>query len=296
MEHVAGEEVTGQSAVLMGSACKWNGCSALMYQTDFFSVIVLVERGGKIASLKDKFGNEWLAQPEFPLGSFPPSSFVDGDMCGWDECAPTVAACEVGEVSLPDHGELWSQAWTEGRDGWLTTQGEGWRYRFSRRFLTQDSKLVMEYELVSEGDTFPFLWAAHPQFLVDKDTEIVFNEEVRKLVDVMTPSLPVVDVDAVSRVSNFAAGTCAKFYVDPTKSTSQLGLRRGSGEEIGIAWSEELPYLGIWIDRSVYAKQDVVSIAPSNGYYDSCELAFQSGRVPVMAPNSKLAWQLTISF
>ena len=294
--HVASEELAGPSAVLVSSPCTWNGCSALTYQTDFFSVTVLLGRGGKIASLKDGFGNEWLAQPELPLGSFPPSSFVDGDMCGWDECAPTVAACEVDELLLPDHGELWSQAWIEGRDGWHTAQGKSWRYRLSRRFAIQGSKLVIEYELLSDGDKFPFLWAAHPQFLVDEETVIIFDKDVKKLVDVMTPSLPMVDVAAASRVGNFASDTCAKFYVDPTKSTFQVGMRRGDGSQIDIAWSEHLPYLGIWIDRSVYARQDVVSIAPSGDYYDSCELAFRSGRVPEIAPNSKLTWQLAISF
>lgn len=114
-------------------------------------------RGGKITSLRDRRGKEWLL-----TGTLAPArtggAFVDAEMFGWDECAPTVDATTLPAtgttrngtpdntpsstppVALSDHGDLWDQAWEiAGLDDapapmWLTLRARGtdWPYEFTR--------------------------------------------------------------------------------------------------------------------------------------------------------------------
>lgn len=73
------------------------------------------ELGGKLVSLRDcRSGKEWLLdagdrelrRPDYG------SPFTEWDMSGWDECFPTIDACRVAGIDLPDHGELWPLPWS----------------------------------------------------------------------------------------------------------------------------------------------------------------------------------------
>ena len=74
--------------------------------------------GGRIVSLV-ALGREWLWTNEALPAREPAdgASYGEtGDSGGYDECFPTVAACNIpngvarfGGLALPDHGELWAQ-------------------------------------------------------------------------------------------------------------------------------------------------------------------------------------------
>lgn len=81
--------------------------------------VVRSSRGATITSLSDSAGYDWLLAPDpgkcDRLEADIP--FTDGDMGGWDECAPTIVRCTApGGIPLPDHGSLWDQPWTEDAD------------------------------------------------------------------------------------------------------------------------------------------------------------------------------------
>ena len=167
------------------------------------SVTILPRLGGKIASIR--VGDTELLQG--PLAPYAPRtrtmSFDEGDASGWDECLPSVAACEVetvgGTASVPDHGDLWRVEWSEIRDQrsgedqrsaggsgtlsvdcfslpltlertvGLTEAGAGWRLR-------------VDYLLRNTGIfTAPWSWAAHPLFLAEAGDRIVLPGPVETL-------------------------------------------------------------------------------------------------------------------
>ncbi|MDQ1552751.1 MAG: hypothetical protein QOD50_2173, partial [Actinomycetota bacterium] len=70
-------------------------------------------RGGKIISLRGPDGREWLAQPADPSRAPDRGDAVYtlSDPASWDECAPSIDACEVGGRAVPDHGDLWTAEW-----------------------------------------------------------------------------------------------------------------------------------------------------------------------------------------
>ena len=79
------------------------------------TLTVLPQFGGKIASIR--IGDrELLQRPLTPIASRTKTmGFEHSDASGWDECLPSVAACELenqgGLVQIPDHGDLWRVEW-----------------------------------------------------------------------------------------------------------------------------------------------------------------------------------------
>ena len=87
----------------------------LWLQNDALRVELLPAFGGKITSLRSvRTGEEFLLPP---LGGYyrvsPFANFSESDGGGFDECLPSVAACEgsPGQSSVPDHGDLWRLNW-----------------------------------------------------------------------------------------------------------------------------------------------------------------------------------------
>ena len=161
------------------------------------TVEIVPALGGKIARLH-LAGRDWLwtsdvlerRAPEPSLADDDAASYVErADTGGYDECLPTVGACRVpdavagfGGVTLPDHGELWSQEGAtervRGADGAPSalTRWSGRRlpYAFTRTVtVTDDGAVRMEYALTSTGDApLPFLWSAHPLLPLTPDTRL----------------------------------------------------------------------------------------------------------------------------
>jgi hypothetical protein len=106
--------------------------------------------GGKIVSLKDDHGREYLAQaaPGFhaPLTQ---RSFTEGAMCGWDECAPSIDAITVGAWDIPDHGDLWSQSFAVSGHT-MSARGTSMPYSFHRTASASHTGIDLAYQAESE--------------------------------------------------------------------------------------------------------------------------------------------------
>ena len=157
------------------------------------SVTVLPQLGGKIASIK--VGDLELLQG--PLAPYAPRtrtmSFDRSDASGWDECLPSVAACEVetegGPGSVPDHGDLWRVEWKCreqglgtrcGDDGPVTLRGECFSLPLAleRTVALAETatgwELKAEYKVTNSGSfPVPWSWAAHPLFVAEDGDRIV---------------------------------------------------------------------------------------------------------------------------
>src|ERR1700739_670126 len=92
-----------------------------MMKTDTLEATILPELGGKIASLRYK-GVDLLQAPlrTYALRTWE-MGFEESDASGFDECLPSVSACEIagaaGVVRVPDHGEFWRLPCTVKRRG-----------------------------------------------------------------------------------------------------------------------------------------------------------------------------------
>jgi galactose mutarotase-like enzyme len=173
------------------------GLVRLVLKADTFTVDVLPALGGKIASIR-KNGIELLQQPLLPYAPRTlETAFEDSDASGFDECLPSVSACEIdtppGKVAIPDHGEFWRlpcevQSQTQ-QEVHLSASGTILPLRFERNVrIESDSPqarsdtLRIDYKVENTGQTeLHYGWSAHPLFAVDPGDRILLPDSVREV-------------------------------------------------------------------------------------------------------------------
>lgn len=250
-------------------------------------------RGAKIVSLREPDGLEWLAQraPGRPVG--PGRAFIDAEMAGWDECAPSIVACVVDGRDVPDHGDLWDTPF-RAIDGWLEATGESLDYRFARRITAVDGGIRLDYRAEALSAAVPFLWAAHPQFAAPAGTRVELPGVV-EVVDVLDPAVATVPwTSELASIDTVAPGGCRKVYAPLAVGVSRARIVRPEGRALELEWSGECPYVGVWFDGAAYSPEPVIAIEPSTGYYDSLDRAVAAGLVPMIEPGHPLTWWLEV--
>jgi hypothetical protein len=258
-------------------------------------------RGGKIVSLTGPDGMEWLTQPAHPLP--PPArggaAFVEAEMCGWDECAPSILPCEVGGVRAGDHGNYWTLPW-ERHGAWLSAFDPASRVTLSRRVMPLTragaTGFRVEYRASAESRT-PFLWPAHPQFQAPPGSWVELPGAPVEVVDVIGGEERVARTDALSRIDTLPPGGMRKHYVPPEFPVSSARLHRGDGQVMELRWDMRLcPYVGSWFERAAFAREDVIAIEPSTGWFDSLAEAVRRGRVAWTPAAGHLSWWVELEF
>jgi hypothetical protein len=290
----------------------WRGEPGKRLRTNEIDVLVLPRRGAKIASLQHRpSGREWLEQPVGALRGPATygSAFVDADMFGWDEMLPTIVGATYPDgdyqgTPLPDHGEVWTLPWETRAAGEVlvcSTAGRALPYRVTRTMRVEGAWLELAYELSAIGPTpLWLLWAAHPQFVVgETGTRIVLPAKIAELVDV-TPGRAPENVrwpgPEVESPHGLPSGAGRKLYALPDAKIGTASLIDGDGPWLRLAWDPALvPYLGIWLDNGAYARDPVIALEPSTGYYDDLTLAVSNQRVPYIRPGRSLRWSLEVT-
>ena len=252
--------------------------------------------GGKITSLLDSAGRQWLAQPDPALDVVPGADFVRGEMSGWDECAPSVNACTVGGFPIPDHGDLWATRWdTMSHDGdrvEMRATGSSMPYELRRTVAASDRGLRLDYEARSLGGDLPFLWLAHPQFVAPVGSFVRLPGEVTTVVDVLGERDRVVPwTRELATADSLAEGGCRKLYVEPALRAREASLVLEDGSSLTLSWTG-CDYLGLWFDRAAFSRESVIALEPSTGYRDSLAWAIESGRASLLTPADPLRWSL----
>jgi galactose mutarotase-like enzyme len=159
-------------------------CENVVMRAGECSVTILPQFGGKIASIRVR-GRELLQQPLVPIVPRTQAmGFDESDASGWDECLPSVAACEVefagAKVPVPDHGDLWRVDWEKAPEqepipGSLTLRGQCFSLplELTRTVRLEEMpgtwRLGLFYKLTNTGtQPAPWSWSAHPLFAVDE--------------------------------------------------------------------------------------------------------------------------------
>lgn len=160
-------------------------------QTDTLRVTVLPALGGKIASLCWIDGEVELLQR--PLVAYARRNltmgFEESDASGFDECLPSVAACEVqtsgGPVRVPDHGDFWRVEWSasqEGNEIRMAATGVSLPLQLERTLTLRGDELHLDYLLRNPGsEPVSYAWSAHPLFAVDPGDHVVLPASVGKI-------------------------------------------------------------------------------------------------------------------
>lgn len=237
--------------------------------------------GGRIVSLV-ALGREWLWTNE----ALPAREPVDGasygetgDSGGYDECFPTVAACNIpngvprfGGLALPDHGELWAQRASvvvetdpTGHRATCAWEGRRMPYQFSRVVqVTSAGAVVMRYQVRNTGhDRLPFLWAAQPLFPLTPSTRLELPVGARTRVwshrgDALRGLVPEFrwpHARAETRIVDLSHPDLAgrqyacKLFLDMPPGAGVAAVAEGD-LRMEVAFDERtVPNLGVWLNK-----------------------------------------------
>jgi hypothetical protein len=292
--------------------------------------VIVPALGGKIISMEFA-GREWLwggdtTGRRTPVDGAPYDEHSDGG--GYDELFPNIAPCTLpshvtryGGLSLPDHGELWSQPATftletrpEGMYAATSWQGRRMPYRFVRGvFVGSSGSVEMHYAVSNDGDArIPFVWSAQAMLPLTKNTRLILPEGTRarvwsqegvelggqgaylrwpraaiggKLVDLTRP-------DDVAR-----AYAC-RIYLDPGAGRAAV---EDDGARLEVSFDvERVPHVALSVSKrswNPFTRQRAartVALAPSIGSPDSLSEALGAWRDAAwVEPGETREWRLT---
>ncbi|MBX5480891.1 MAG: hypothetical protein IRZ16_03425 [Myxococcaceae bacterium] len=297
------------------------GFRRLWVRSDALEVAVLPELGGKLQTLRllGDDHNVLLEPPELPyLRPFAGAPFDAFDTSGWDECFPTITACEHQGSRHSDHGELWSAPWMLGPHSpdrlTLHAVVKDRPWSFTRTLEVRGPTLTVSYELTSRADVpQDVLWSAHPLLTVSEGSRIELPEEVRTArVESAHPdrfgghgatiAWPVHEGEALDRLQGIGRRTADKLFVGPLDEGRCAFHDEASGVTITFRFDPAvLPYVGLWICEGGWPshpgrrRHHTVALEPCTAPMDSLAEAAAQGHAWRLQPHETRRWTLEVT-
>jgi galactose mutarotase-like enzyme len=295
-----------------------SGFPARRLSNAFLSVEIVPQLGARIVSLKNvRTGREWCWHPGPALRLFANcygDAFVDSPNAGFDECFPTVEACEWQSRKLPCHGEVWSVPWALDEATWeqgiisTTVTCRQSPFELNRQVSIRGNQLHLNYLLHNKGEQpEAYLWAFHPMIRVNSDDRLQLPEDVTILQIEGTRGVPenAPESDwawpspfAGFELDRFELGAneCAsvKGFTGKLKECSARIASQANGEYFEISWEAgPNPFLGVWINRGAYQGfQYVAALEPTNGQTDSL---CRHHTNPLLPAGAECSWSTRIT-
>jgi galactose mutarotase-like enzyme len=300
----------------------FKGCQAIKLENQFIKVIILPIMGGKVASLyrKDKefellYQNRELTyrKPKFN------DKFSNYDASGFDDAFPTIdeAMVNIGGKSevYPDHGEIWSSSFTykiTSEKVMLKCEGTVIKYEYIKTFSLSEDNLMIDYEIINKSnEDFPCIWTMHGLINCEEDMELLFPKNTKEVVNV-SESINLGQVGKVhaypltlteegkvfklNKVLPLSSNNMEKYYVKGAVEEGCCGAYYPSKDVTYRLHydKEKLPYLGFWVTEGAYRGDYNCALEPSNGYYDSIEIARKEDKLCVIKPKESLRFSLRL--
>lgn len=304
--------------------CCFKGEEALVLENHSLRVTILPRIGGKVASFYHKSKDfELLFQNRQP--SYAKANLYDDfsqfDASGFDDAFPCI---DPGAVSLkgkdvlyPDHGEIWSGEFECKKHDEHTVdlyyKSKILSYTYYKQLSLEDECLRINYKIKNTGiDPFPCIWTMHCLIRCEKDMELLFPKYTERIENALDStrlgakgtvhSFPITKSIAgesymLNRILPATANHMEKYYVKGRVSEGRCGAYYPA-ENITFTVSydkELLPYLGFWITEGGFRGDYNCAMEPSNGYYDSIEVAKCNNAVYHLKPGEMLDFNLDLS-
>jgi len=305
----------------MIEALRWHGREAVRFSGNGLHITVLPELGGKIASIMDEAGREYLfvRDGDYALPTYG-SGFGEWDSAGWDECFPTVAASTLADgpwagVTAPCHGELWTlphKLVDYPGELHLLVHGVRFPYTFNRIIrLPEPGTMTITYVVRNECELpLPYLYSAHPLLAATPGCRVIAPAGIDSMrVDnsarlrlggvgdeVGWPQAEDKDGRTVvlDVLSGPEQGTGDKLYTPRLTGNRCAGLvDTERGVWVGYTWStQRLPRLGVWLNQGGFRGDFNLALEPCSGYPDRLDLAIARGEAQVLPPGGEAEWQI----
>ncbi len=300
----------------------FKGEKGILIESQELSVLVLPAIGGKLASIYNKekdFELLYQNQEEYYNKPFLHASFEEFDRAGYDDCFPTIDVSKVKlsdkEVLYPDHGEIWTSSFdysVEGETLKLVMRSAILPYEYKKEISVQHDKVNVKYSIANTGEEdFPMIWAMHCLVNAEEQMTVNFPEGTKSMENVhesqrlgemgVVYSYPV-DKDLQGNVYDFRkirgpeADNTEKYYVAHKVEKGQCSIHYPSKDvDFIIDYdSEKLPYLGFWLSEGGFRGDYNCALEPTNGYYDSIDIAAAKGKLAYLKAQETLEFNIAI--
>ena len=261
----------------------------LRLQNGHYDLAVDAEHGARVVSLK-ALGREWLVQGDVATGDV----FGGSQATGWDECFPTVLACDGKDFgwdgALRDHGVMWGRPWhaDAGLD-WLKTRFDDLKFSFSRRLALDGNTLIASYEATNKSEArIGYLYSQHLLLALNAGERISFTG-IGPLSGYHVPPFTWPDARFMP-VKSMAAGEAHKLYARRDGQTT--ATVHTTGGTLGLSW-ENLD-LGLWLDYGGWpasAPVHQIAIEPTSAPFDG----LNDDSVSWLSPGQTARWTITLT-
>ncbi len=283
--------------------------------SDQLGVAVDVEFGARVCHLVDKASTrDWIAGGPRTSDVGEDAVFDGAAAYGWDECFPTVGACDATQTAwgrrLRDHGDLWGRPWkiVAESDVELTTQFAGDEFVFTRQLLLDGAVLSANYDLRnSQGRPLPFLWAQHGALAVNAGDRLVLDGlsdfeatyqtlrgKVLPPAKLDWPHIPGIGFTA-DIVQPPDTRFAAKLYA--TGARGRVSVHAGS-DRLDMSWSGPIGHLGLWLNAGGWPDEKSalhhIAIEPTTSPDDDLAGALARGRAATLPPHGAMKWSVEI--
>lgn len=279
-------------------------------ENEFLSVAVATEYGARVVSLLDKSsGREWMTEGGESPHTGEDADYQDEEAVAWDECFPTVGACDATHTAwrrrLRDHGDLWGRPWRVGMAAGdrLDMSYRGQEFRFNRNLTLDGRMLVVDYSVVNQlREPLPYLWALHALLAVRDGDRI----EIPNLPSVRPSFLSLrgqrLEAESLrftgdndllpfglDEVQPRDAGFAAKLIAENLPGgTARIGQ---PGQWLQLGWSGGIANLGIWMTYGAWHGHHEVAIEPTSAPADDL-LQGMAADAPPLSAGELRRWQV----
>jgi hypothetical protein len=299
------------------------GHAVVGLRTEAAELSMVPSLGGRIIGLRSqRTGRQWCwhqPRPDWLWANRTGDDFGSSPQAGIDECVPSVAACRWRGRDIPDHGEVWAQAWTldpaalaQGRLSAsvpLTTSPLVFR-RTIRAGAGVGETFVFDYELESRSaEPEEFIWSLHPLFSIAPGDRLDLPDDVRSLRlnggigdrpiafgdEWRYPEpFPGVRLDRLE-VPGMPRG-CVKGFAGLLAEGRAALVNDASGDRLELRWDARVtPVLGLWLNRG-HVGFHHVALEPASGAPDSLADAVTGWRqFGTVAPRATVRWSISWS-
>lgn len=299
---------------------EYKGIPAVVLENEKLRAMWLPSYGSKLASLvikSDAGEHELLFQSDLETLNVPTygATFSDFESSGYDECFPTIDACEFEGKEMPDHGEVWALPWQwqNHADGSLTfcVYSHKFQYTLSKTVSITHHGIVSQYHvsLSPDASPLPFIWTPHALFNASIHTKIFVPERMNSIYNVCDgygrlgkygdiSSYPIpVDKPALDLryLEPKLANNCEKYYfTQALKNNDVFGFSDDHARISMHVDHDIVPHLAIWKNQGTYKGHYNFALEPCTGIYDNTSSAYKNGTCQLLTSNAAIEWRFDI--
>lgn len=300
----------------------FKGTRSIEISNDEIGISVLPYIGGKIARFYNKkkdfellFQNKEEKYREANIHD----DFSKYDASGFDDCFPNIDAGKVNYknqyIDYPDHGEIWSSKLDYKvleNKVILFYESKLLPYTFEKRISINGNSLLLDYKIENIGsEVLKGFYTMHCLVNCKEDMIIIFPKETSKIINVTNSN----ELGSIGRLHPFpytsslnnelytlnkvfpkSANKFEKYYVTDKIEEGLCGVKYPSNNiELEIIYdAKKLPYLGFWVTEGGFRGDYNCALEPSNGFYDSIEIAEKNNKLMKLAPGSSFEFSIEL--